>query len=105
MPVPRQSDVEIAVTLSNDSDHPIDVDDLALKSDGLFRISVEDSARQEVFSHEERRPSAGWKSSEVKEFTTRWNLVGARASASTGLYTVRVKFGFGGGLTARTRLR
>lgn len=105
VPVPRESNVEIRITLSNDSDHTIDVDDDSAESGWLFRITVENDARQEVFRHEEKRARRDWDKAEVKEFVVRWIVRGPGTHVNAGPYTVSVKFGFGGGLTARTNLR
>jgi hypothetical protein len=101
--VPRQSSVQISVTLSNDNDRALDLNrDFNFESNWLFLVIITDKNGNRVFQREkELQGVGGWDVADVKKFAVSWPV----SANMVGEYRVTVKFGFGGQLTAMTRLR
>jgi hypothetical protein len=101
--VPRQNSVSIAVALYNDNDRALDLArDFSFKGDWLFSVTITDEKGNEVFEQkQELQGIHRWDGGEIRKFTISWPVV----ADMTGRYHVAVVFGFGGTLTAETRLR
>lgn len=95
--------LDIDVTLSNDNDRALSLDqDFNFRSDELFVVTITNENGVEVFKEGKGLQGVrGWDVGEVKKFSVTWPV----KPDMVGSYLITVKFGFGGQLTAGTRLK